>query len=133
MDRTGEEDPPIGREICQGPRVPPAPPHDATCCYPAMDLLRAPLRAAAPAFQGCFAARASGSARARVVLRFRIEQDGSVARACATADTTVRDAGAVACVLREVRRIRFSAMSDDERKLCGPVQLQYPVVFAREP
>jgi len=58
-------------------------------------------------------------AAGRVVFTFRIEQDGSIQRACSGDATSVEDEDAVRCMVTELRKVRFSAMSDEEVDLCA--------------
>lgn len=50
-----------------------------------------PLRGASSALRACHQTRSDQSAEGRVVFTFRIEQDGSIARACAGASSTMTD------------------------------------------
>jgi len=104
-------------------------PRKASCCYPAMEVLKRPIRAVFPALRACYDARKKRDAAGRVVFTFRIEQDGSIQRACSGDATSVEDEDAVRCMVTELRKVRFSAMSDEEVDLCGLVKLSYPVVF----
>lgn len=88
-----------------------------------------PIRAAFPALRACYEARAKRDAEGRVVFSFRIEQDGSIQRVCTGEPTTMDDEGAVRCMVDELRKVRYPAMSNEERDLCGLSSLSYPVVF----
>lgn len=105
-------------------------PRKASCCYPAMDALQRPIRAVFPALRACYEARNKREAEGRVVFTFRVEQDGSLERVCSGDATTFDDEAAVRCMVTELRKARFPAMSDEEVDLCGLVKLSYPVVFA---
>ena len=62
-------------------------------------------------------------------LPLRVEQDGTIQRVCTGDATSVDDEDAVRCMVAEVKKARFPAMSDAERDLCGLVTLDYPLVF----
>jgi hypothetical protein len=102
-------------------------PHTAACCYPAKEVYARPIRAALPAVHSCWTSgkRTMG----RVVLSFRIEQDGTVKRVCSTEATTLDDEPAVRCILGEMIKVFYPSMSDDERNLCGLISLSYPLTF----
>jgi outer membrane biosynthesis protein TonB len=119
----------LGKRICVGSPGPRERPHRATCCYYGREFLAGPLRAAAPALRACYDARAQRAAQGVVALSFRIEQDGSIAHACATQATTMLDEDALRCILGEVRRVRYPAMSGEDVALCGLITLNYPVRF----
>jgi hypothetical protein len=105
------------------------PPHTAACCYPAKEMLVRPIRATYPALRACYEARTKRDAAGRVVFHFRIEQDGTIQRVCTVDATSVDDEDAVRCLVTEVCKARFPAMSDAERNLCGLITLDYPVDF----
>lgn len=105
------------------------PPRKASCCYPAMEALKRPIRAVFPALRACYEARKKREAEGRVVFTFRIEQDGSLQRVCSGDATSFDDEGAVRCMVTEFRKARFPAMSDEELDLCGLLKMSYPVVF----
>lgn len=88
-----------------------------------------PIRAVFPALRACYEARAKRDAEGRVVFHFRVEQDGTIQRVCTGDATSVDDEDAVRCMVAEVKKARFPAMSDAERDLCGLVTLDYPLVF----
>ena len=119
----------LGHRLCIGPIVVKDPPHKATCCYPAKELLIRPIRAAYPALRACYEARRNKAAEGRVIFSFRIELDGSVKRVCASEDSTMDDEPAIKCLIEAVREVRWPAMSTAERDLCGLFSLNYPVVF----
>jgi len=119
----------LGHRVCIGPIVVKDPPHKAACCYPAKELLIRPIRAAYPALRTCYEARRNKAAEGRVIFSFRIEQDGSVKRVCATESSTMDDEPAIKCLIEAIREIRWPGMSTAERDLCGLISLDYPVVF----
>ncbi len=88
-----------------------------------------PIRAISPALRACYDARAKKSAEGRVVFAFRIEQDGTLRRVCAGEASTMDDEPAARCMVEEMKRLRFGAMSDEERDFCGLITLAYPVTF----
>jgi hypothetical protein len=94
-----------------------------------MELLKRPIRAAFPALRACYDARRKREAEGRVVFTFRIEQDGSIQRVCSSDATSVDDEDAVRCMVTELRKVHFPAMSDEEVDLCGLIKMSYPVVF----
>lgn len=104
-------------------------PRKASCCYPAMEVLKTPIRAVFPALRACYEARAKRDAEGRVVFTFRIEQDGSLQRVCSGDATSFDDEDAVRCMVTELRKARFPAMSNEEVDLCGLIEMSYPVVF----
>jgi hypothetical protein len=115
--------------VCVGAVPPVDPPRRALCCYPAKDLLVRPIRAAYPALLACYEARKRREAAGRVVFAFRIEQDGRILRVCATAASTMDDHDATLCMVEAVRKIRYPAISQEERDFCGLTSLNYPVTF----
>jgi hypothetical protein len=124
----------LGHAVCVGPALTKDPPHTASCCYPAMELIKRPIRGAFPALRACYEARQNRSAEGRVVFAFRIEQDGSVQRVCAGEASTMDDEPAVRCMVEVIRKIRWEAMgtpktTKENRDLCGLISLKYPVVF----
>ena len=121
----------LGHDVCAGSPLPKEKPRTpkATCCHPAKELLVRPIRAVYPAVRACYDARTRTSAEGRVLLSFRIEQDGSVKRVCAKDTSTMDDEPAARCMAEALRGIRYPAMSDDERDLCGLITITYPVVL----
>ena len=41
------------------------------------------------------------------------------------------DEGAIRCMLDELRKVRYGAMSDAERRFCGLITMSYPITFER--
>jgi hypothetical protein len=120
----------LAHPVCVGPvTLKKEHPRKASCCYPAMEALKRPIRAVFPALRACYEARRKKEAEGRVVFTFRVEQDGSIQRVCSGESTSVDDEDAVRCMVTELRKARFPAMSDGEVELCGLVKMSYPVVF----
>jgi hypothetical protein len=120
----------LAHPVCVGPvTLKKERPRKATCCYPAMEALKRPIRAIFPALRACYDARRKKDAAGRVVFTFRVEQDSSIQRVCSGESTSVDDEDAVRCMVTELRKARFPAMSDAEVDLCGLVKMSYPVVF----
>jgi hypothetical protein len=119
----------LAHAVCLGPVLAADPPHKATCCYPAMELIKRPIRGAFPALRACYEARSNKAAEGRVVFAFRIEQDGSVKRVCASEGSTMDDEPALACMVDVIHKVRWEGMSKESRDFCGLISLNYPVVF----
>ena len=120
----------LAHPVCIGPiNLKKDRPRKASCCYPAKDLIVAPIRAAYPALRACFDNRKNKDAEGRVVFVFRVEQDGSIPRVCSGEPTTLDDADAVRCMVEEIRKVRYPAMSDFDRDFCGLFSFNYPVTF----
>ena len=60
---------------------------------------------------------------------FRVEADGSVARACAEKTTPMLDEQALRCMLDVLLTLHYPAMDPDETELCGLFHITYPVEF----
>jgi hypothetical protein len=116
--------------VCLGPVQPPDPPHKAACCYPAMEALKRPMRGIYPALRACYEARQNKAAEGRVGFAFRIEQDGSVKRVCATEGSAMDDEPALTCMVAVVQKVRWEAIGKEGRDFCGLISfLDYPVIF----
>ncbi len=119
----------LDHAVCIGSVLARDPPHEAACCYPAMELIKRPIRAAFPRLRACYEARKNPDATGRVSFFFRIETDGSVARVCAEEASAMYDVPALECMVEAIREVRFPAGGQADRDMCGLISLHYPVVF----
>jgi hypothetical protein len=120
----------LGHAVCAGPiNREKERPRRAACCYPGQEAIRRPLRAAYADLRVCYEARKKRDAEGRVVFDFRIAQDGTIPRVCASEASNVDDEDAVRCMVEVLRKVRYPAMSNEERDLCGLIKLTYPVIF----
>lgn len=122
--------PPEGpsRTVCVGKARPPRP-SAATCCYPAMEPIRAAMRALNPRFAACLTRH--GDPEGRVLLRIAVGTSGEPDEVCGES-TIVDPSGAfLRCVVEAARAARLPESSDAQERVCGSMRLAYPVQFSR--
>lgn len=92
----------------------------------AVEPVRAVIRARAPCIRRCFEGglRACPSLADRLVVRFHVAPDGRVSKAEAESSTLPADVSA--CMLTEIRALRFP----ETRR--GGITITYPFVFSPE-
>ena len=116
------------KTVCVG-KARPARPAAATCCYPAMEPIRAAMRALRPRFVECLTRH--GDPEGRVLLRIAVGTSGEPDEVCGES-TIVDPSGAfLRCVVEAARAARLPASSDAQERVCGSMRLAYPVQFSR--
>ena len=116
------------RTVCVG-KARPARHAAATCCYPAMEPIRAAMRALSPRFVECLTRH--GDPEGRVLLRITVGTSGEPDEVCGES-TIVDPSGAfLRCVVEAARAARLPASSDAQERVCGSMRLAYPVQFSR--
>lgn len=96
-----------------------------SCCVPDRALIQRTIEARRPRYQTCFekGLRRDPALAGRLRVRFAIEPEGEVVRACAEAPS-LADAETVDCVLRAFTTLRFAGYSE---AICGPPTITYPL------
>lgn len=117
-----------GKRVCSG-HARPAPPREATCCYPARETLLAPIRAVHPSLRACYEALAEPRSSTSVAVKFHVSAAGDVDEAC-TEESPEVPVALTRCVLEAIREARYPARSADDVKLCGLMEVTYPVRFS---
>jgi hypothetical protein len=101
----------------------------AMCCYIPPAYFQKRIREKNDAFRACYndALKRRPDLHGRIVTKFNIEEDGSVAGVC-DAGSTVGDPPMVACVLRAFTTVTFEAYSVGDP--CPAVTVNYPLQFS---
>lgn len=116
------------RTVCVG-KARPSRPSAATCCYPAMEPIRAAMRALQPRFAECLTRH--GDPEGRVLLRIAVGTSGEPDEVCGES-TIVDPTGAfLRCVVDAARAARLPESSDAQERVCGSMRLAYPIQFSR--
>lgn len=116
------------RTVCLG-KSRPARPSAATCCYPAMEPIRAAMGALRPRFAECHTSH--GEPEGRVLLRIAVGTNGEPDEVCGESAVVDPSGAFLPCVVEAARAARFPASSDAQERVCGSMRLAYPIQFSR--